>query len=67
LYEVAANEAREGGFVVEEALVNELYGDYLISRGMKLAGSMLIQHATKKFYAYGAAAKCKLLEENYLI
>eukprot|EP00026_Physarum_polycephalum_P000118 Phypoly_transcript_00118.p1 GENE.Phypoly_transcript_00118~~Phypoly_transcript_00118.p1 ORF type:complete len:1360 (+),score=201.42 Phypoly_transcript_00118:444-4523(+) len=65
LYEVAVNEAREGGFVVEEAIANELYGDFLISRGMKWAGSMLIQHATKKFYSYGAAAKCKLLEEKY--
>jgi hypothetical protein len=62
---VAAKEAREGGFVIEEAIANELYGDFLISRGMKLAGSMLVQHASKKFYSYGAAAKCKLLEEKY--
>lgn len=66
LFEAATKEAEESGFALEEAVANELYGSFLLEQKLKLAGNLLIRNAITKYYNYGAAAKCKQLEDKYL-
>jgi len=64
-YESALNGAREQGFTHEEALINELAGEYHLQHAQKHIGRFYIVEAYYCYIRWGAVAKVKDLEERY--
>ena len=66
LYEAAIRSAHEGGFVQNEAIANELAGQFYLGLGLDAAGLAYIGNARDCFAAWGAAGKVKELESRHL-
>ncbi len=64
-YESALNGARQQGFTHEEALINELAGEYHLQHAQKHIGRFYIVEAYYGYIRWGAVAKVKDLEERY--
>jgi predicted ATPase/signal transduction histidine kinase/tRNA A-37 threonylcarbamoyl transferase component Bud32 len=64
-YESALNGVRQQGFTHEEALINELAGEYHLQHGQKHIGRFYIVEAYYCYIRWGAVAKVKDLEERY--
>ncbi|MCP4347713.1 MAG: serine/threonine-protein kinase PknK, partial [Desulfobacterales bacterium] len=65
LYEKSIMQAKENGFVCEEAIANELAAQHYISKKMTTVAKAYLQNAHAVYRRWGAKAKVLRLEENY--
>lgn len=65
LYEQAIQGAREQGYTHEEALANELAGEFHLARGHESMGRFYIIESYYGYIRWGAKAKVKDLESRY--
>ena len=64
-YEKAIAGARQQGYIQEEALANELAGEFHLSRDRENMGRFYITEAHQGYLRWGAIAKVKQLETQY--
>ncbi len=64
-YEKAIQGARENEFLSEEALANELFGQFWLSQGNDEIAHLYFQKAQDKYSLWGARAKVKQLQARY--
>jgi PAS domain S-box-containing protein len=65
LYEQAIRSARDGGFVQNEALANELAGRFYLEAGIETAGLTHLANARACHVRWGAGGKVRQLERRY--
>jgi PAS domain S-box-containing protein len=65
LYEGAIRQARENGFVKNEALADELAAQYYLSRGIEAAGYAHLHNARNGYDRWGAHAKVRQLDARF--
>jgi predicted ATPase/signal transduction histidine kinase len=63
-YDEAIQAARDGGFVHEEAIANELAGRFFLARGKGTVARAYILEAYGAYARWGATAKLRRLEEE---
>jgi histidine kinase len=65
LYEQAISGAREHGFLSDEALANELAGEFYLALGKQAVARIHIDEARFRYAQWGAHAKIKVLERTH--
>jgi PAS domain S-box-containing protein len=65
LYEQAIRAAREGGFVQNEALANELAGRFYLGLGIETTGLAHLGNARLCYARWGALGKLRQLDQRY--
>lgn len=65
LYEKAIQGARNNEFLSEEALANELFGQFWLSRGNNEIAYLYLQRAQNIYGLWGARAKVKQMQARY--
>jgi len=65
-YANAINQAKQNGFIHEEALSNELIGNFLLSIGLEKIASPYLRDAYYLYERWGAKAKLKQMQTYYL-
>ena len=65
LYEKAIQGARNNEFLSEEALANELFGQFWLARGNDETAYLYLQRAQNMYSLWGARAKVKQLQARY--
>ena len=64
-YDRAIQGARDSGYIQEEALANELAGEFYLSWGKEKVGRVYLTDAYYAYIRWGAIAKVKVLEAQY--
>jgi PAS domain S-box-containing protein len=64
-YERAIEDARESGFIQDEALANELYARFWAERGSERFAAPLMREAYSLYWKWGAHAKAEHLAKRY--
>ncbi len=64
-YDNAIVHARESGYIQEEALANELAGEFHLGRGSQQIAQFYLTEAYYGYARWSATAKVKLLEQKY--
>ena len=64
-YEMAIDHCQVHGFALDEALAMELQADFILARGAKRAGKMLIQEAIAAWNRISAIGKAQQLTEKH--
>jgi len=65
LFEQAVTQAKDSGFLQEEALANELCGRFYLSLGRNKVAAVYLSEARYGFARWGATAKVRQLSEKY--
>ena len=65
LYARAIDEAKQANYVASEALASELYANFWLSQKQNQLASHFIRDAYFHYQRWGAAAKCRLMEERW--
>ncbi|MHC4269755.1 MAG: GAF domain-containing protein, partial [Planctomycetota bacterium] len=65
MYEQAIKHAEENGFIHEEAIANELAGDFCLRQGMQDLARVYIRKAIYLYDKWGANVKVKLVNKKY--
>jgi predicted ATPase/GAF domain-containing protein len=66
LYEQAISSARDGAFIQNEALANELAGRFYAARGFARIANAYFREARHCYLLWGATAKVQQLDEQFL-
>ncbi|MCT7996396.1 SpoIIE family protein phosphatase [Laspinema olomoucense] len=66
LYRQAIAQAKESGFIQNEALANELAAQFYFAKGWDEVGKVYIREAAYNYQKWGADAKVQQLENKYL-
>ena len=65
LYEQAIHQARESGFVQNEALAHEVAARFYAARGVETVANAYLRHARNCYDRWGALGKVKQLDARY--
>ncbi len=64
-YDKAIKQAQDNSYCQDEALANELYGNYWINKGQHRLGDIYINSAIEAYQKWGCLLKCDQLKAKY--